>query len=86
VVRWFNDEETVFVVKPTTMFEKIRGGIAKKHGVENGSFAILHDGRRCTNDVNPKLMEMMAGRTYNLDVQQEQVGGGSVCLILYFSR
>jgi hypothetical protein len=72
-------EETVYVVKPTTLFSKIRTAIAKKYGIEEGSFRIDYDGKRCTDDINPKMMEMIAGRSYRLDIHVEQVGGGMVC-------
>lgn len=78
IVTWFNDEETVFVVKPTTLFIKIRESIAKKHGVDKASFRMLYDGQNCVDTTNPKQREMLAGRTYGLEVQQEQVGGGLV--------
>jgi len=71
-------EETVYVVKPTTLFSKIRGAIAKKYGIEEGSFRIDYDGNRCANDINPKMMEMVVGRSYRLDIHVEQLGGGMV--------
>jgi hypothetical protein len=81
VIKWTNDEETVFVVRPTTLFEKIKISIGKKHSVEAESFRLLYDGMKCLKDNNPKMMEMMAGRTYNLEVQMEATGGGLVCLL-----
>jgi len=80
IVTWFNDDETVFVVKPTTLFSKIKVSIAKKHNVDAGSFRMLYDGHRCVEDANPKMMEMMAGRSFKLEVQREQEGGGLVRL------
>jgi len=71
-------EETVYVVKPTTLFSKIRVAIAKKYGIEEGSFRIDYDGNRCANDINPKMMEMVVGRSYRLDIHVEQLGGGMV--------
>lgn len=78
IVTWFNEEETVFVVKPTTLFSKIRASVAKKNGVEAGSFRMIYDGKTCADPNSPKMMEMMPGRSYNLEVQQEQVGGSPV--------
>jgi hypothetical protein len=70
-----NGEETVFVVKPTTLFERIKQSVAKKYGVTDGTMKLQHDGNQCLNEYNPKMMEMMAGKTYHLDALLEQVGG-----------
>jgi hypothetical protein len=76
VVRYMNGEETVFVVKPTTLFERIKQSVAKKYGVTDGTMKLQHDGNQCLNEHNPKMMEMLAGKTYHLDALLEQVGGG----------
>ena len=82
VVHYMNGEETVFVVKPTTLFQRIKQSVSKKYGITDGTVNLQHDGVKCLNDHNPKMMEMMAGKTYHLDALLEQVGGGTVSLII----
>ena len=75
-----NGEETVFVVKTTTSFAKLKQSVSTKYGITDGTVSLRHDGAKCMDHLNPKLMEMMAGRTYHIDAFLEQVGGGTVSL------
>lgn len=77
-----NGEETVFVVKPTTLFQRIKQSVSKKYGITDGAVNLRHDGVKCLDEHNPKMMEMMAGKTYHVDALLEQVGGGRVSLII----
>jgi hypothetical protein len=74
-VLYNQEEETVFVVKPTTLFKKIRTAIAKKYGIEEDSFRMNYASSNCLNDHTPKMMEMQVGRSYRLDTYTERVGG-----------
>jgi hypothetical protein len=78
-VLYNQEEETVFVVKPTTLFKKIRTAIAKKYGIEEKSFKMNYESANCLDDFTPKMMEMQVGRSYRLDTFTEQVGGRLVC-------
>jgi len=78
-VLYNQEEETVFVVKPTTLFRKIRTAIAKKYGIEEKSFKMNYESANCLDDHTPKMMEMQVGRSYRLDTFTEQVGGSLVC-------
>jgi hypothetical protein len=72
-----NGDETAFVVKPTTTFDKVRNVVGKKYGLEPGQIRLYSDsGERCAETNTPKMMEMMAGRTYQLRVEMQQLGGG----------
>ena len=81
-VLYNQEEETVFVVKPTTLFKKIRVAIAKKYGIAEGSFRMNYNSSNCLDDHTPKMMEMEIGRSYRLDTYTEQVGGLVRCLNL----
>ena len=81
-VLYNQEEETVFVVKPTTLFKKIRVAIAKKYGIAEGSFRMNYNSSNCLDEHTPKMMEMEIGRSYRLDTYTEQVGGLVRCLNL----
>lgn len=68
-------EDIAFVVKPTTAFSKVKEGLGKKFGVDPRGIRLMYDGEQCTSAENPKMREMMAGRSYNLESVAEQTGG-----------
>jgi hypothetical protein len=66
------------VVKPTTLFRKVVEGIGKKMGVDPRAIRLVYNGDKCHLEHNPKMLEMVAGRTYELESLTEQTGGGKV--------
>lgn len=64
-----------FRIKPTTPMAKLMDIYSKKHGRSDASMRFVFDGARLARDSTAEELGMEDGD--NIDVFEEQVGGGS---------
>lgn len=74
----YNGDSTRFIVKQMALGEKVRAGVGKKYNLDPAQIRMLRDdGQPIECRENLKVNGMEAGRTYQVEVVVEQVGGAT---------
>ncbi|KAI9634707.1 uncharacterized protein MKK02DRAFT_37586 [Dioszegia hungarica] len=68
-------DSNLVLVSMSITFGKLLNRFAKARGVDPAAFRLFMDGNDLQPDGTPKMMEMKAGRSYEVDCMARQEGG-----------
>ncbi|WVQ85024.1 hypothetical protein IAT38_007188 [Cryptococcus sp. DSM 104549] len=77
--KWDDVEELIFHVRPDTSFEKIAHKWSRAAGKDLAGYKFTYNGGKEINlaETTPKMLEMKAGRKYDIDANIAQVSSSA---------